>query len=54
MQTHQLHHLASGTAFSNTITSHRKTPVLLKLNKVPLQSSSLQSPKFYVDEAPPQ
>ena len=49
-QTHQLHHLASRTAFSNTVTSYRKTAILLKLSNVtlPLQSSSLQSK--YVDK----
>ena len=33
-QTHQMPHLASRKAFSKTITSHRKTAVLLKLNNV--------------------
>jgi len=33
-QPHQLHHLASRTAFSNTITSHRKPAVLWKLSNV--------------------
>jgi len=34
LRTHQLHHLASRMAFSNTITSHRKTAVLLKLSNL--------------------
>jgi len=33
-QTHQVHHLASRTAFSNNLTSHRKTAVLLKLSNL--------------------
>jgi len=33
-QTHQLHHLASKSAFSSLTTSHRKTAVLLKLSNV--------------------
>ena len=47
-QTHQLHRLDSRTAFSNTITSHRKTAVLLKLSNLALKSFSLQSPKCNV------
>jgi len=34
MKIHQLHHLASRTSFSCTITSYRKTAVVLKLKKV--------------------
>jgi len=33
-QTHQLHHCSSRTSFSDTITSYRKTSVLLKLSNV--------------------
>jgi len=33
-KTHQMHHPASRTTFSDTITSCRKTAVVLKLNKV--------------------
>ena len=40
---------APRTSFSGTITSCRKTAVVLKLRKVFLQSSSLQPPKLNVD-----
>jgi len=33
-KTHQMHHPASRTSFSDTITSCRKTAVVLKLSKV--------------------
>jgi len=33
-KTHQMHHPASKTSFSDTITSCRKTAVVLKLSKV--------------------
>jgi len=46
---HQLHHPASRTSFSGTITSSRKTAVVLKLRKVFWQSTSLQPPKLNVD-----
>jgi len=43
-ETHQLHHLASRTAFSSIVTSHSFWGTL------PLQISSLQSPKFNIDK----
>jgi len=48
-QTHQLHHLASRTAFSNTITSHRKTAVLLKPSNVTF-AEFFTSIKIYADK----
>jgi len=51
-QTHQLHHLASRMAFSSTITvCHiEKQQFYWNWATLPLQSSSLQMPKFNVDK----
>jgi len=50
---HQLYYPASRTSFSGTITSCRKTAVVLNLRKVVLQSSSLQPLKGLMSIGPP-
>jgi len=48
-KTNQMHHPASRTSFSDTITSWRKTAIVLKLSKwakLSLQGSLLQPPKL--------
>jgi len=47
-KTHHMHHPASRTSFSDTITSCRKTAIVLKLNKVIFAGSSPQPPKYNV------
>jgi len=42
-QTHQLHYFASRMSFSDTVTSCRKTAVLLKLSKVGVLHFNLQN-----------
>jgi len=49
-KTHQMHHPASRTSFSNTIMSCRKTAVVLKLSKVFFAVFCTLTAKFNVDK----